>query len=160
MKKNEGFTLVEVIVVLVSLSLVTMFFWTILSSSSEDAYTISEKIEVQSITTALMNIIQEDIQEAKIFQTEDGETIIEKENGVYTFGNGITYSFDITKHEVIRTEGEDVETYKYIATFSISSVKNDNYGADVKIVGGKYPDNPADKTRNTLNSTFYTRNTM
>ena len=160
MKKNEGFTLVEVIVVLVSLSLVTTFFWTILSSSSEDAYTISEKIEVQSITTSLMNIIQEDIQEAKIFQTENGKAIIEKENGVYTLGKGVTYSFDATKHEVTRVEGEEKETYKYINTFSISPVKKDNYGADVKIVGGKYPDNPTDKTRNTLSSTFYTRNTM
>ena len=85
MKKNEGFTLVEVIVVLVSLSLVTTFFWTILSSSSEDAYTISEKIEVQSITTSLMNIIQGDVQEAKIFQTENGKAIIEKENGIFIF---------------------------------------------------------------------------
>ena len=31
-----------------------------------------------------MNIIQGDIQEAKIFQTENGKAIIEKENGVYT----------------------------------------------------------------------------
>lgn len=160
MKKNEGFTLVEVVVVLVSLSLVITFFWTILSSSSEDAYTISDKIEVQTSVTSLMNILQEDIQEAKIFQTESGKAIIEKENNVYSLGKGITYSFDTVNHEVTRNDGQSVEVYKYITTFSVIPVKKDNYGVDVKIVGGKYPDDPVDKTRDTLNSTFYTRNTM
>ena len=103
MKKNEGFTLVEVIVVLVSLSLVTTFFWTILSSSSEDAYTISEKIEVQSITTSLMNIIQGDVQEAKIFQTENGKAIIEKENNIVKSYNDLKDG-DIVK--LILTDGK------------------------------------------------------
>lgn len=70
MKKNKGLTLVELIIVMACLGMVTLFFWTILSSSSEDAYTLTDKVMVQNSVTSLMNTIQKDVQEAKIVTTK------------------------------------------------------------------------------------------
>ena len=171
-RKNKGFTLVEVIIVLSCLSMVTLFFWSILNSSSEDSYTLNEKIEVQTSVTSLMNIVQQDIQEAKIYNisaTEKG--IITKVDGEDEYElSGVSYTFDKANRTVERRAGEAVEVYDDIAYFSLTPVKKERYGATVKIIGGKKVEvnveieggkevfnETFDKSRYELNSTYYTR---
>ena len=128
---------------------------------------------VQSNVTALMNIIQQDVQEAKIYSvsgSKDGY-------GIFT-GSGIPYKikdieywFDSSKSTVTRKNGTDEAVYNDIVEFTMSdprnepdSVDKDKYGIVVKIVGAKKKiinnvNQVVDKTRYSLNSTFYTRNT-
>ena len=180
MKQNKGFTLVELIIVLACLTGVLGFFWKILESSSKDAYTINEKMEVQNSVVSLMNTIQQDTQEAKIIQvaantyvifiaTIDSDMI--DENKRYEFGdttNKKIYEFDANDKTVTRTviNGEDTEigTYDNIIGFEMTQPKESNkskYGVNVNIIGGKkdYRTSELDKSRYSLNSTFYTRNT-
>ena len=159
MKRNKGFTLVELIIVMACLGMVTLFFWTVLDSSSKDSYTLNEKIIVQSSVTSLMNIVQQDVQEAKIFPISDTEKhIVDVDEDIYSFSS-IKYSFDKTSRTVTRTQGSSVSTYNDIAVFSMTAIKKDKYGVEVKIIGGKTGDG-TDRTRYELNSTFYTRNTQ
>lgn len=162
MKKNRGFTLVELVVVMAYLGVVTVFFWTILSSASKDSYTLNEKMEVQTSVTALMNIIEQDIQEAKIYNlsvTERGIIIVDNENGVYELYD-IVYSFDKDKRTVTRTQGGTSGTYSDIVSFSMTPVSGEKYGVEVSITGGKKADGGTlDKSRYSLNSTYYSRNT-
>ena len=71
MKKNNAFSLIELIFVVVCFGMVTAFFWVILESSSKDSYTLNDKVEVQTSVTSLMNIIQKDVQEAKLIRRDD-----------------------------------------------------------------------------------------
>lgn len=178
MKQNKGFTLVELIIVLACLTGVLGFFWKILESSSKDAYTINDKMEVQNSVTSLMNAIQKDTQEAKIilisettygiFSTSiDSDKIYEDKK--YEFGeesNKKIYEFDASNKTVTRTNtiGENVitGTYDNIIGFSLKSIVNKSkYGVEVDIIGGKkdYDSTEIDKSKYTLNSTFFTRNT-
>ena len=180
MRKNRGFTLVELIIVMACLSMVTLFFWTILSSSSEDTYTINEKIEVQTSVTSLMNRIQKDIQEAELITVNsDIETgiIIKIEANRYIFNTNyasggisyetdtIEYLFDEENRTVTRNEGKSSSSvgsvYYNIVSFEMTPVKKDKYGAKVEIVGGRKPIDPeeTDRSRYELSSTYYTRNT-
>ncbi len=177
MKQNKGFTLVEIVIVLACLVGVLAFFWKILESSSKDAYTINEKMEVQNSVASLMNIIQQDTQEAKIilisentygiFTTPVNSSKV-YENKKYEFGNESnkrTYEFDSSNKTVTRIsiKGGDVETGTYynIVGFSLKPINKPNYGVEVDIIGGKkdYDTAELDKSRYSLNSTFYTRNT-
>ena len=179
MKRNKGFTLVELIIVLACLTGVLGFFWKILESSSKDAYTINDKIEVQSSVTSLMNIIQQDVQEAKIILVSettygiftapiDSNKIYE--NKKYEFGeesNKKIYEFDTSNKTVTRTsiKGENTEIGVFGNIVGISFKKPEkkpNYGVEVDIIGGKkdYNSSEIDKSRYNLNSTFYTRNTL
>ena len=72
------------------------FFWKILDSSSKDAYTINDKIEVQNSVTSLMNMIQQDTQEAPIVVVAENtygsfSTLVESdkiyEDKTYEFGD-------------------------------------------------------------------------
>lgn len=187
MKNNKGFTLVELIIVASLLTMVTFFFWNILNSSSEDSYTLTEKVEVQNSVTTLMNTIQKDVQEAKIVQKnseDDKRILISRENGdekCYIFNtylddtegsayynqDTVEYTFNPKSMTVIRKKGTDDTTdiaeYNNIIEFSLESIPDDNnkYGVKVNIRGGKKPISyeGLDKSRYSLNSTFYTRNT-
>ena len=162
-KKNKGFTLVELIVVLCCFTMVAAFFWAILNSSSEDSYTLTEKVEVQTSVTSLMNIIEQDIQEAKVYNlsaTEKGIVIADEEAGTYELSD-IVYSFDKDKRIVTRTQEGASVTYNDIVSFSMIPVSGEKYGAKVSIVGGKEPEGDAlDKSRYTLSTTYYSRNTQ
>ena len=179
MKSNKGFTLIELVIVIALLTGVLGFFWKILDSSSKDAYTINDKIEVQNSVTSLMNIVQQDVQEAKIILRPDDEYGIfyaeEDSNMIYegkeyVFGDGTNkkiYEFDDSSKTVTRTsiKGENTETgvFNNIIGFSFKKPeKKPNYGVEVDIIGGKkdYDSSEIDKSRYNLNSTFYTRNTM
>jgi len=163
LKKNGGFTIVELIVVMACFGLVALFFWTMLSSSSEDTYTLTEKVEVQTSVTSLMNIIQKDIQEAKIVNLSAEKGIVRVSGDNYNFNNGgIVYTFEASKRTVTRTEGSSVSKYDDIIVFSMNPIKGEKYGAEVKIIGGKKPINTdeLDKSRYELRSTYYTRNTI
>lgn len=162
MKKNKGFTLVELIVVAACLGLVTMFFWSILNSTSEDSYNINDKIAVQTNVTALMNVIQQDIQESKIIQlSENKKGILEADytNNVYNFSN-VTYTFDKSNRVVTRSKGDEVGKYNDISDFVMEAIEGEKYGAKVEIVGGKKAVDEFDKSRYTLSTTYYTRNTQ
>lgn len=164
MKKNRGFTLVEAIIVLASFSMVMLLIWTMLNSASEDTYTLNDKVEVQNSVTSLMNIIQQDIQEAKIYNIHSTNRgiIDDRTEDVYIFYNNLKYEFDKNRKMVIRSENGTAAEYHNIVEFEITPVDAENYGAKVSIVGGKKPidDEGVDKSRYTLNSTFYTRNTI
>ena len=162
MRRNKGFTLVEIIVVLACLGTVTVFFWTVLNSASKDSYTINDKIVIQSSVTSLMNIIQEDVQEAKIILTNSGKKGIVNINGTtYQFGD-ITYTFNEEKKTVTRIEKSGANaTYSDIVSFSITAADNtEKYGVDVSIIGGRKAVGETDRLRYSLNSTYYTRNTI
>ena len=180
MKQNKGFTLVELIIVLACLTGVLGFFWKILESSSKDAYTINEKMEVQNSVTSLMNAIQKDTQEAKImfisaentyaiFVADESNSDKIYEDKEYEFGeesNKKIYEFDAANKTVTRTNtvGEitTVGTYDNIIGFSLKPIVNKSkYGVEVDIIGGKkdYDSAEIDKSKYTLNSTFFTRNT-
>ena len=176
MKNNKGITLVELIIVAACLSLVTMFFWTVLSSSSEDSYTINDKIEVQNNVTVLMNLLQADIQQASpkvsallgrgiFFDLQEDLYIINGAEGL------VRYEFDEVNRTVkriikLKENGEadtnsSAESFPNITEFLLEPMpeSGDKLGAKVKIVGGKDPDNEVDRSRYELNSTYYTRNT-
>lgn len=172
MKRNKGFTLVEIIVVLACLGAVTVFFWTILSSVSEDSYTINDKIVIQSSVTSLMNIIQKDVQEAKIIYTDSKKGIVEKKESTdaeennstkvnYEFAD-VTYVFSEKDKTVTRIEKSGANaTYSDIVSFSITAADNtEKYGVDVSIIGGRKAVGETDRLRYSLNSTYYTRNTI
>ena len=164
MKKNKGFTLVELIIVMACLGMVTLFFWSILSSSSEDSYTLNEKMEVQNSVTMLMNIIEQDAKEAKIYNISATEKGILDDFYApnYKFNN-IEYSFNESNNTVTRKKGSDISVYNNIISFSLIKAEDgEKYGVEVKIIGGKEPITyeGLDKSRYTLNSTFYTRNTI
>lgn len=163
MKRNRGFTLVELIVVMACLPMVIFFFWTVLNSTSQDTYTLNEKIEVQNSVTSLMNIIQQDVQEAKIFNiTESSTGIIEiTTGGEYRFGSGVVYVFDSGKKSVTRKNGSDVGVYNNIVDFSMEALSSGNkYGVNVSVVGGMKGLGETDKSRYSLSTSYYTRNTM
>lgn len=174
LKRNKGFTIVEVIMVISCLSLVTLFFWSILSSSSEDSYTLTEKVEVQTNVTALMNQIEKDVQEAEIYSVSASSAGIMEEVDATTFKfKNIEYSFDKENRVVTRTEeledGSEMLIYGDITELDMENVTGNKYGVKVEIVGAKViienPDEPAnyevvDKTKYSLNSTYYTRNTL
>ena len=173
MKNNKGITLIELIIVMACMGTVLLFFWTVLNSSSKDAYTITDKIDVQNSVAALMNIVQQDIQEANIFNASgEGKGIVSIVNGSYVVddeeyvlnsykfnGGTIEYVFDEGKNAVTRklNTGE-IEEYNYIIEFSINPVTKENYGAEVRIVGSKDNDE-ANRTRCELNASYFTRNT-
>ena len=177
MKQNKGFTLIELVIVLACIVGVLALFWKILESSSKDAYTINEKIEVQNSVTSLMNTIQQDTQEAKIIlvsentfgiftsPTNSNKVYEDKE---YEFGEGSNrkiYEFDASNKTVTRTNINGAKTdtgvYYNIVGFSLKSINKPNYGVEADIIGGKkdYDTSELDKSRYNLNSTFYTRNT-
>lgn len=164
MKRNKGLTLVEIIVVMACLGMVTLFFWSILNSSTEDNYTLTEKMEVQNSVTVLMNIIQQDIQEAKIYNISGQKGILDvSEEPTYKFKD-FEYIFDEDSRKVTK-EIDDIVVTEYgdIIDFKLEKVENGSkYGVEVKITGGKKPMNyeGLDKSRYSLNSTFYTRNTV
>jgi len=176
LRKNSGFTLVELIIVLACLSMVTLFFWSILSSSSEDSYTLTDKVAVQSSVTSLMNIIEKDVQEARIITSVDtgDKWIVLIDGNKYVFNTAslagyndrtIEYVFDEANGIVTRSLGKedttDKSVYRDIKEFSMSSSVGEKYRVDVKIVGGKELDpSKHDKSRFELNSTFYSRNTI
>ena len=157
MKRNKGFTLVELIIVLACLTGVLGFFWKILDSSSRDAYTINDKIEIQNSVTSLMNIIQQDIQEAKIILVsesdygifvprEDSDKIYE--NKIYEFGttdDKKIYTFNSFDRAVTRTSIKEENSvtntestiYNNIIGFSLEAVNKTNYGAKVTVLGSK-----------------------
>ena len=157
LKKNKGFTLIELIIVLALLTGVLAFFWKILGSSSKDAYTINDKIEVQNSVTSLMNIIQQDVQEAKIVLVSDTKYGIFRtvassdkiyEDKVYEFGdtnNKKTYVFDSASRTLTRasekkvndTVNKESAVYNDIVGFSLEAVDKPNYGAKVSIIGSK-----------------------
>jgi len=178
-KKNRGFTLVELILVMACIGLVLVFFWSILQSTSEDTYTINDKIAVQTSVTSLMNIIQKDIQEAKIVTieengTEKGIVLIDGAKYIFNTYNAaplvyndktVVYEFDVGNRTVTRTEGSGnnaVSVYSDIADFSMTKVEGSSkYGIKVDIQGGKEPkDAEVDKSRYSLSSTYYARNTL
>lgn len=170
MRENKGLTLVELIIVMACISGVTLFFWTILNSASEDSYTINDKIEVQTGVTSLMNAIQQDIQEAKIYNisaterhiisVEEEELPDNKKIYTYSFAAGeFSYVFNESTRSVVRNQNGTSSTYYNIENFSITPIKKEKYGAEVSILGKKINDE-ANKSRYQLNSTFYTRNTL
>ena len=174
MKKNKGFTLVELIVVLACFVMVTGFFWTMLNSSSEDSYTLNDKVAVQSSVTSLMNIIQQDVQEAKIFTKDSDEKIIvyinsETSDGAEYYLKDVAYIFQKGTRCVFRKtidaegKGKTSNTYSDIVEFSMTPVKNSGkYGVEVNIIGGKvnWEYGEHDKSKYELNATYYTRNTQ
>ena len=164
MKRNRGVTLVELIVVMACLGMVTLFFWWILNSSTEDRYTLTEKMEVQNSVTALLNIIQQDIQEAKIYNISGQKGILDVTGEpTYKFKN-FEYVFSVDSRKVTKKIGSEVVAeYGDIIAFKLKKVENGGkYGVEVKITGGKKPMDyeGLDKSRYSLNSTFYTRNTI
>lgn len=161
MRKNKGFTLVELIIVMACLGVVLIFFWTMLSSSSEDTNSLTEKVEVQTSVTALMNIIQQDVQGAKIYNISESEVgIINVGSDVYSFSD-VNYTFDSQKNTVTREDSDGSSTYDSIVSFSMRKVAGGaKYGVDVEITGGKKPLTQTDKSRYSLESTFYARNTI
>lgn len=162
MKRNRGFTLVELIVVMACLPMVILFFWTVLNSTSQDTYTLNDKIEVQNGVTVLMNVIQQDVQEAKIFNiTASSKGIIITTGNEYQFGSGVVYEFNSTKKIVTRKNGDDVAEYNNIVDFSMDALNSGNkYGVNVSIVGGKKSLDEADKSRYSLSTSYYSRNTI
>jgi len=146
--------------------MVTGFFWTMLNSSSEDAYTLNDKVAVQSSVTSLMNIIQQDVQEAKIMQIGDntGEygIMVSNANDEYKFGD-VIYTFDSANRKVIRVKDGSKSEYDYIYYFSMSNVEKETqkgYGVSVSIKGSKVlQGEELVRTRYDLSSTYYTRNT-
>lgn len=182
MKKNQAFTLVELIIVISVFSVVTLFFWQVLSSTSRDTSTITDKVEVQSGVTSLMNRIQKDIQEAipiqnekRIFIKIKDETVTingkEKLTRYYIINKRneyIKYEFDDVNKNVKRTiveldgdleiiEESEIDQYDNIKEFIMIA---DGLGAQIKIVGGKNHESEVDKSRYELNSSYYTRNTV
>lgn len=148
MKNNKGLTLVELIIVLACLGMVTLFFWSILGSSSEDAYTLTDKMMVQNSVTSLMNTIQKDVQEAKIVITKvkddkpiNGILVTQvEEDTLYIFNtvclssedeeeeiiyndNTIEYKFNEEERTVTRKQGKSenamVSKYTDIVSFSM-----------------------------------------
>lgn len=160
-KENKGFTLVELIIVMACLGIVLIFFWTMLSSSSEDTSTITEKVEVQNSVTSLMNIIQQDVQEAKIYNISESEAgIVNIGSNAYSFSN-VNYTFDSTKKTVTRETSEGSSVYNDIVSFSMErATGSSKYGVNVKITGGKKSISERDKSRYSLESMFYSRNTI
>ena len=163
MRRNKGFSLVELIIVMACLGFVILFFWNVLNSTSEDSYTIGHKIEVQNSVTSLMNQIEKDVQEAKIFSiSADAKGIIVADNfnHFYKFADtsDIEYEFDDENFFVTRTHGEESTVFNNITEFSMFPIENEKYGVEVKIVGNK-EGKTYEKTRYSLSSTFYTRNT-
>ena len=173
MRKNKGITIIEVIIVVASLSLVTMFFWTVLSSSTDDTSTITDKVEVQNSVIVLMNLLQSDVQQAlpKISASGVNGIFYREQENLYII-NGVDglvrYEFDEDERTVKRivglTEEGEVESdsaiseHINITEFLVTSTSN-SMGAEIRIVGGKNPNSEVDRSRYELNSTFYTRNT-
>jgi len=167
-KKNNAFTLVELIIVLACLSGVTIFFWTILDSSSKDSYTLTDKMMVQTSVTSLMNVLQQDIQEARIKIDGENKVIFLYEDDEYVMSD-VTYVFDKSNRTVTRKKGTENAVYDNIGYFSMKNISGKNFGAEVRIIGGKEIvvtvsgeslTETFDKTRYELNSSYYTRNTM
>ena len=180
MKSNRGFTLVELIVVLTSLTAIAAFFWIVLDSSSKDSFTITNKVEVQSSVTSLMNVLQQDIQESFPKLDEDGINSIffnTGEDDVYVINDLrlVRYEFDRENMRVTRitnineytgeAKAESVyDVYNNICDIKVEQVL-DGSGANITIYGGKKPilteadKSVVDKARYELNSTYYTRNT-
>lgn len=182
MKRNQAFTLVELIIVISVFSVVTLFFWQVIDSASKDTSTITDKVEVQSVVTTLMNRIQKDIQEAipingtkNIFVkiVDEKVTINEKEELIRYYiinkrDGCIKYEFDNVnknvKRAVVELDGDldiigedEVSQYDNIKEFLMNQ---DGLGASIKIIGGKNHESEVDKSRYELNSSYYTRNTV
>lgn len=170
LRRNRGITLVEVIIALGILGTITVFFWTILNSSSRDSYTITDKMYVQNSVAKLMNTIEQDIKEANIYDFPDNERGIitnSADNKIYVFSNdiddtnAIRYTFDSEKYTVEREKAGSSVTYDSIISFSMEQIMGEKYGAKVDIIGGKDAEGEGlDKTRYSLSSTYYTRNTL
>lgn len=173
--RNKGVTLIEVIVVVVLIFLVIPLFWNYINSSVEDNATINNKIAVQSTVNALMNRLQQDIQEARCpinpNTTEDEYMDIEddgflickpenasvlyklnKDTGVVTVYYDLSLLGKIENGKVKNLELGNSETYNDIN--SITLTKIGEKGLKVNIRG-----EIDSKSGYSLENTYYTRNT-
>lgn len=159
-KKNLGFTILELVIVLGLLGTLGVVTGGFISNSLKNNNKLADKVDVQTSVSALMNRLEITLKTADIpaVQIEnDDEFIINQ----LVDGKTVSVKFSHKDDKVIVSKKESNEssykkeiTYEFIE--SINIVKLGDNGANIQIVGqgNQYELAAAHYSRNTLNSQF------
>lgn len=151
MKKEAGFTLVEILAVVVLLGLLLSLIWNVMVQNAFQQKRVQNEIEVNQSAKALLNHIGEIVMEQNIpiVQQIDSYTYV-----AGTVEDSDVKSIKFTNGEELKKEGKSVSfdgrTYNYIKNIS---VKVNERSLDVVIEG------ESDKAKVEFSNTFYSRNT-
>lgn len=154
MKKEAGFTLIEILAVVILLGVLLSLMYNVMIQNAFNQKKTKNEMEAQNSSKALLNHIGEVVMEQNvpIVSEIDGEMYSEdiEYSGVYQsieFNDGTL----LTK-ETDNTYIFDDKTYSYIKEVQIEITKNGR-GLNVTVIG------QSDKASTEFSSTFYTRNT-
>lgn len=154
MKKEAGFTLVEILAVVVLLGLLLSLIWNVMVQNAFQQKRVENEIDVNDSAKALLNHISDVVM-------EQNTPIVSKVNGVEyikdTEYNGEFDSIEFRDGKLLKKESDnkyilDGKEYNYIKEVRIK-ISSTGRGLTATVIG----DN--DKAKVELSSTFYTRNT-
>jgi len=147
MKKEAGFTLVEVLAVIVLLGLLLSMIWNVLVQNAFQQKRVEDEIDVNDSAKALLNNISDIVMEQNPPVVKEKEFVSDDIVERLVFNNDIVLEKS-SENSYLLGDKE----YKYIKEVR-ANINDNGRGMTVIIIG----DN--DRAKVELNGTFYTRNT-
>jgi len=156
-RRNAGITLMEIIIVVALIGITVPIVTILIKNAFQNSNTMSDKVEVQTSVTALMNKFEQTIKEATIPVATN--SFVNNSITIYKPKGEVIFTFipedNTVTCEEKDSEGSIIDKTKYANIELIDvTLKSSGYGALVEITGGE------NSSEYSLSNVYYSRNTI